>query len=182
MPTIPFPGRPLVLALLAPLALAACADEADVPPVDADGVEAAVEDPEVEADTAALGSSMEAIVPLNLNTATEEEFMTVPNVGERMAHEFEEYRPWTSIEQFRREIGKYVDDDQVAAYEPYVYVPIDVEAASAATLQQLPGVGAAEAQALVDGRPYASSEAFLDAYLEAVPDGDRAAAAGYLAE
>ena len=33
-------------------------------------------------------------IPLNLNTATEADFMTIPGVGKRMAHEFEEYRPW----------------------------------------------------------------------------------------
>ena len=41
-------------------------------------------------------------------------------VGERMAHEFEEYRPYRNMEQFRREIGKYVDDAKVAQFERYV--------------------------------------------------------------
>ena len=171
--------RPLALPLFALLALGACADEADpTPDVDAGTLEAAVDDPNAP-ETA---SSMEAIVPVNLNTGTEEEFMTIPDVGERMAHEFEEYRPWTSVQQFRREIGKYVDEDQVAAYEPYVYVPVSVDEADGPTLEQLPGVDAAAAQALVDGRPYGSAEVFLDAYLVAVPTGDREAAARYLAE
>ena len=39
-----------------------------------------------------------------------------------MAHEFEEYRPYTSLEQFRREIGKYVDDEEVARLERYVEI------------------------------------------------------------
>ena len=39
-----------------------------------------------------------------------------------MVHEFEEYRPYTSIEQFQREIGKYVDEDEVARLERYVYI------------------------------------------------------------
>ncbi len=38
----------------------------------------------------------------------------------KMVHEFEEYRPYSSMEQFRREIGKYVDDDEVARLESYV--------------------------------------------------------------
>jgi hypothetical protein len=37
-----------------------------------------------------------------------------------MAHEFEEYRPYANIEQFRREIGKYVDEKEVARLEQYV--------------------------------------------------------------
>ena len=50
---------------------------------------------------------------INLNTASREEIMLIPGMSDRMAHEFEEYRPYRSMEQFRREIGKYVDDDEV---------------------------------------------------------------------
>ena len=57
---------------------------------------------------------------MNLNTASEEAFATIPGMTSRMIHEFEEYRPYTSMEQFRREIGKYVDDDEVARLESYV--------------------------------------------------------------
>src|SRR6185436_9968215 len=79
----------------------------------------------------------------------------------RMVREFFEYRPYISILQFRKEIGKYVSAEQVAAYEQYVYVPIDVDQADTATLQQLPGVDAAIADALIAGRPYSSNQAFL---------------------
>jgi hypothetical protein len=37
-----------------------------------------------------------------------------------MVHEFEEYQPYENIEEFRREIGKYVDADEVARLESYV--------------------------------------------------------------
>ena len=60
--------------------------------------------------------------PINLNTASKEEMELIPGVGPRMRHEFEEYRPYTSIEQFRREIGKYVDANEVARLERYVTV------------------------------------------------------------
>jgi hypothetical protein len=40
-----------------------------------------------------------------------------------MAHEFEEYRPYTSFEQFRKEIGKYVSREEVARLERYVALP-----------------------------------------------------------
>ncbi|MEO6527673.1 MAG: hypothetical protein ABIP93_13665 [Gemmatimonadaceae bacterium] len=60
--------------------------------------------------------------PLDLNTATGPEILLVPGVGARMRHEFEEYRPYKSIEQFRREIGKYVDKAEVARLEQYVAV------------------------------------------------------------
>ena len=48
-------------------------------------------------------------VPVNLNTASDEDILLIPGVGKRMLHEFLEYRPYKSLEQFRREIGKYVD-------------------------------------------------------------------------
>ena len=79
---------------------------------------------------AVLGESMsdeerEAVygklfVKINLNSASRENILLIPGVGRRMAHEFEEYRPYTSMEQFRREIGKYVDEDEVARLEMYV--------------------------------------------------------------
>ena len=59
-------------------------------------------------------------VPINLNDATRSDILLIPGVGGRMAHEFEEYRPYSTIEQFRREIGKYVDAAEVARLEQYV--------------------------------------------------------------
>ena len=61
-------------------------------------------------------------IPLNLNTATEAEFMTIPGVGKRMAHEFEEYRPWKTQAQFEKEIGKYVNAKEVARLWRYVTI------------------------------------------------------------
>jgi DNA uptake protein ComE-like DNA-binding protein len=63
-----------------------------------------------------------AIVPVNINTATDAEILRIPGVGPRMLREFKEYRPWTSIEQFRREIGKYVDKAEVARLEKYIVI------------------------------------------------------------
>ena len=59
---------------------------------------------------------------IDLNTASDEEILLIPNLGDRMLHEFKEYRPYTAIEQFRREMGKYVDDEEVARLEQYVVV------------------------------------------------------------
>ncbi|HEX8211172.1 MAG TPA: hypothetical protein VF584_13440 [Longimicrobium sp.] len=60
--------------------------------------------------------------PIALNSASKEEILLIPGVGPRMQHEFEEYRPYRNIEQFRREIGKYVDKEEVARLEKYVEV------------------------------------------------------------
>lgn len=98
---------------------------------------------------------------LNLNTSTRQEFGGIPGVGNRMVREFMEYRPYVSIRQFRREIGKYVSDEQVAAYEQYVFVPIEPNEADAETLQQLPGADEEMAATLIEARPYADAAAFL---------------------
>jgi DNA uptake protein ComE-like DNA-binding protein len=60
--------------------------------------------------------------PIDLNTASREEILLIPGVGPRMQHEFEEYRPYRSIERFRREIGKYVNAQEVARLERYVTI------------------------------------------------------------
>ena len=63
-------------------------------------------------------------VPINLNTATDEEIQMIPGVGTRMLREFKEYRPYTGLAQFHREIGKYVDNTELARLEQYVFVPV----------------------------------------------------------
>jgi DNA uptake protein ComE-like DNA-binding protein len=60
--------------------------------------------------------------PIDLNSATDQEILLIPGIGNRMLHEFKEYRPYTSIAQFRREMGKYVDDAEVARLEKYVSI------------------------------------------------------------
>lgn len=62
-------------------------------------------------------------VPINLNTATDEEIQMIPGVGTRMLREFKEYRPYAALAQFHREIGKYVDDKELARLEQYVFSP-----------------------------------------------------------
>ena len=122
-----------------------------------------------------------ATAKLNLNTASRDEFLAkVPNLGDRMVHEFEEYRPYKSIQQFRREMLKYVPQAKIDEYERYVFVPVDENAADAATLQQLPGLDEKEAAELAAGRPYASREAFVAKLAEKVSPEDLAVGRGYL--
>ena len=155
-----------------PSAVPMTTDEAaELPP---EGQEAAVEN---------TTSQPEALVTpkLNLNEAAGEEFQAaIPNFGERMVREFLEYRPYVSIQQFRQEIGKYVDEAQVAAYEQYVYVPVNVNEADAETLQQIPGVDETIAAELMAARPYESNEAFLAKLAEYVPEAELAVAGSYL--
>lgn len=119
---------------------------------------------------------------LNLNTATDDQLLTVPGVGDRMLDEFKEYRPYTSIVQFRQELGKYVDSSQVTTWEQYVFVPVDPNKADVETLKQLPGVDDTIAQKLIDGRTYASNDAFLAALATLVSPADAAGAAPYLTQ
>jgi DNA uptake protein ComE-like DNA-binding protein len=53
-------------------------------------------------------------IPLNLNTATNEMFQTIPNLPGNMLREFQEYKPWKTKEQFDREISKYVGAKETA--------------------------------------------------------------------
>jgi DNA uptake protein ComE-like DNA-binding protein len=118
---------------------------------------------------------------LNLNELTEDALLTtIPGFSSRMVREFLEYRPYASIQQFRREIGKYVDASTVAEYEKYVFVPVDPNASDADTLMQLPGVDATIAAALTEGRPYASDEAFLQSLATHVSEPQLADAHCYL--
>ena len=39
-----------------------------------------------------------------------------------MVHEFKEYRPWKSMAQFHKEIGKYVDEKEVRRLARYVVI------------------------------------------------------------
>lgn len=61
-------------------------------------------------------------VPIDLNTASDADILTIPGLGNRMLHEFKEYRPYKAMDQFRREIGKYVSKEEVARYERYVAI------------------------------------------------------------
>ncbi|HXV86648.1 MAG TPA: hypothetical protein VD793_08110 [Gemmatimonadales bacterium] len=99
-------------------------------------------------------------IPINLNAASREEILMVPGVGPRMAHEFEEYRPYVALAQFRREIGKYVNQAEVARLEQYVFVPIDLNTASDEDILSIPGVGPRMLHEFKEYRPYRGMEQF----------------------
>jgi DNA uptake protein ComE-like DNA-binding protein len=97
---------------------------------------------------------------INLNAASEAEILLIPGMSERMAHEFEEYRPYGDIEQFRREIGKYVDEDEVARLEQYVFIPLDLNTASEDAILQIPGMTKRMAHEFEEYRPYPDMDRF----------------------
>ncbi len=99
-------------------------------------------------------------IPLNLNSASQAEILLVPGVGNRMLHEFEEYRPYQALAQFQREMGKYVDDAEVARLSGYVFVPIDLNTASDEDILSIPGVGRRMEHEFKEYRPYQSIAQF----------------------
>jgi DNA uptake protein ComE-like DNA-binding protein len=99
-------------------------------------------------------------IPINLNTASREEILLIPGVGDRMLREFLEYRPYKALSQFQREIGKYVDDKELARLEQYVFVPVDLNSASDAEILSIPGVGQRMLREFKEYRPYKNIEQF----------------------
>jgi|SRR6187402_917254 len=61
-------------------------------------------------------------IPVNINTATDEDVFSIPGAGKRMVREFKEYRPWKAQAQFEKEIGKYVDAKEVKRLWRYVVI------------------------------------------------------------
>ena len=99
-------------------------------------------------------------VQINLNTATDDEILMIPGMGKRMLHEFKEYRPYKSLTQFRKEIGKYVDQKAIALLEQYVFVPINLNTASDEDILSIPGMGKRMLREFKEYRPYANIEKF----------------------
>ena len=111
------------------------------------------------------GDSFETVygamwIPIDLNDVTGEEILLIPGVGGRMRHEFEEYRPYAGLPEFHREIGKYVDDDELARLAQYVYVRIDLNTASDEAILSIPGVGNRMRHEFDEYRPYSSMAQF----------------------
>lgn len=101
-----------------------------------------------------------AFIHINLNTATAAEIMLVPGAGKRMAHEFEEYRPWKSYAQFDKEIGKYVDAKEVARLAQYTFIPLNLNTATEADFMTIPGVGKRMAHEFDEYRPWKTPAQF----------------------
>lgn len=99
-------------------------------------------------------------VQINLNHATDEEILMIPGAGKRMLREFKEYRPYRALTQFRKEIGKYVNDKEVARLEQYVFVPVSLNSASDDDILSIPGAGRRMVREFKEYRPYSNIEQF----------------------
>ena len=101
-----------------------------------------------------------AFVHINLNTASGEEIMLIPGAGKRMAHEFEEYRPWKAWAQFDKEIGKYVGAEKTAQLAQYTFIPVRINTASDADILSIPGAGQRMVREFKEYRPWKTKEQF----------------------
>lgn len=99
-------------------------------------------------------------IQINLKTASDEEILLIPGVEQRMLREFKENRPYRTIGQFRKEIGKNVDQKEVARLEQYVFVPINLNTASDEDILTIPGMGKRMLREFKEYRPYTNIEQF----------------------
>jgi len=63
-----------------------------------------------------------SFIPLDLNSAGDDDLRTIPGLGARMLREFKEYRPYDGMAKFRKEIAKYVPAREVERLARYVEV------------------------------------------------------------
>jgi len=101
-----------------------------------------------------------AFIHINLNTATGPEILLVPGAGKRMAHEFDEYRPWKSYAQFEKEIGKYVDAKEVARLAQYTFIPVNLNTGADEDIFSIPGAGKRMVREFKEYRPWKTQGQF----------------------
>ncbi len=101
-----------------------------------------------------------AFVHINLNTATAPEILLIPRIARRMTHEFEEYRPWISMAQFDKEIGKDVDATEVARLKQYLFIPIDLNNATDEQFKTIPNLAGNMLHEFKEYRPWKTKAQF----------------------
>ena len=101
-----------------------------------------------------------AFVHINLNTGTGPEVLLIPRVAKRMTHEFEEYRPWVSMAQFDKEIGKYVDATEVNRLKQYVFIPLDLNTATDEQFKTIPNLPGNMLREFKEYRPWKTKAQF----------------------
>ena len=101
-----------------------------------------------------------AFVHVNLNTGTREEIVLIPGAGTRMAREFAEYRPWRNWAHFDKEIGKYVNQDEVNRLKQYVFIPVNLNTATDDDILSIPGAGQRMVREFKEYRPWKTKGQF----------------------
>ena len=101
-----------------------------------------------------------AFIHVNLNTGTREEILLIPGAGNRMVREFAEYRPWKTWAQFDKEIGKYVGQAETDRLKQYVFIPVNLNAATDDDILSIPGAGSRMVREFKEYRPWKTKEQF----------------------
>src|SRR6185503_2778016 len=105
-----------------------------------------------------------AFIHVNLNTATSEEFLLVPGSSKKWAHEFEQYRLWTSCAPLEKEIGKYTtprnDTALLDKFKQYLFIPVDLNKATDPDILSIPGAGAKMVHEFKEYRPWKTKQQF----------------------
>jgi DNA uptake protein ComE-like DNA-binding protein len=101
-----------------------------------------------------------AFVHINLNTATRDEILLIPGIAQKMAHEFDEYRPWKTWAQFDKEIGKYVGKEETDRLKQYVFIPVNLNTATDDDIMSIPGAGQKMVREFKEYRPWKTKEQF----------------------
>jgi DNA uptake protein ComE-like DNA-binding protein len=105
--------------------------------------------------------AQEAAVRININTASEEQLLTIPGVGAKIADELMEYRPYSTKEQFEKELGKYLDAEALAALESHVTIGLaNMNTSTEEELLTIPGVGPKVVDEIMEYRDYTTLEQF----------------------
>jgi len=99
-------------------------------------------------------------VHINLNTATRDEILLIPGIAQKMAHEFDEYRPWKTWAQFDKEIGKYVGKEETDRLKQYVFIPVNLNTATDEDIMSIPGAGQKMVHEFKEYRPWKTKEQF----------------------
>jgi len=111
-----------------------------------------------------------SFIHINLNTATRDEILLIPGAGNRMAHEFAEYRPWKNFAQFDKEIGKYVGPEETARLAQYCFIPINLNTAKDDDILSIPGMGQRMLREFKEYRPYKAMAQFRKEIGKYVPE------------
>ncbi len=110
-----------------------------------------------------FGSALaqEEAVRVNINTASEEQLLTIPGVGAKIVDELMEYRPFTTKEQFEAELGKYLDAESLAALESHVTIGLaNMNTSTEDELLTVPGLGPKVVDEILEYRPYTALAQF----------------------
>ena len=99
-------------------------------------------------------------VHINLNASKREEILLIPRSTNRHAREFQEYAPYAALAVFHREMRKYWDEAEVSRLEGYVFVPVDLNNATDAEINTIPGMTPRMLREFKEYRPYDSVERY----------------------